>query len=40
MDSVDDDSDFAETYYDVATTKTHGEMIWNPLMVNPLFLVQ
>ena len=33
--AVNDDSTFAKFYYDVATEKTHGRFIWNPLMVRP-----
>ena len=32
---VDQDSTFSKVYYDVATEKTHGRFIWNPLMVRP-----
>ena len=32
---VDKDSTFSEIYYQVATSKTHGRFIWNPLMVRP-----
>lgn len=35
MNEVDTDSPFARVYYDVSTSKTHGELIWNPLMVRP-----
>ena len=34
-DLVDRDSIFSQLYYDVSTSKSHGEMIWNPLMVYP-----
>ena len=30
---VDNDSKFSEIYYRVATSKTHGRLIWNPLIV-------
>lgn len=33
MDIVDKDSAFSEIYYDVSTSKTHGEFLWSPLMV-------
>ena len=32
---VDKDSKFSEVYYQVATSKTHGSFVWNPLMVRP-----
>ena len=35
MEDVDVDSAFSRLYYDVSTSKTHGELIWNPLMVFP-----
>ena len=35
MDHLKDRSAFARLYYDVATSKAHGTMIWNPLMVLP-----
>lgn len=33
MSAVDKDSKFSEIYYAVSTSKTHGEFIWNALMV-------
>ena len=35
MDVVDGGSAFSEVYYDVSTSKTHGQFIWSPLMVGP-----
>ena len=35
MDRVDNDSAFSRGYYDVSTSKTHGQFIWSPLMVRP-----
>ena len=35
MGNVNDDSAFAKLYFDVATSKVHGEFIWNSLMVYP-----
>lgn len=35
IDQVDKGSEFSEIYYNVATSKTHGRFIWNPLMVRP-----
>ena len=35
IDSVDKGSKLSEIYYKVATSKTHGGFIWNPLMVRP-----
>lgn len=35
MNHVDKGSMFSEIYYNVATSKTHGNFIWNPLMVGP-----
>ena len=35
IDHVDKGSRFSEIYYNVATSKTHGSFIWNPLMVRP-----
>ena len=35
MDHLQDKSTFERLYYDVATSKAHGSMIWNPLMVLP-----
>ena len=35
IDHVDKGSKFSEIYYNVATSKTHGSFIWNPLMVRP-----
>ena len=34
MDKVDSDSDFSRIYYDVSTSKSHGEFIWG-LMTGP-----
>lgn len=33
MDAVDADSPFLQVYYDESTSKTHGQFVWNPLMV-------
>ena len=33
MDAVDADSPFSQVYYDVSTSKTHGQFLWSPLMV-------
>ena len=35
METVDPDSPFSQVYYDVSTSKTHGQFVWNPLMVRP-----
>lgn len=35
IDQVDKGSKCSEIYYNVATSKTHGNFIWNPLMVGP-----
>ena len=35
MDAVDAHSPFSQVYYDVSTSKTHGQFIWSPLMVRP-----
>ena len=35
MKDVDVDSAFGKAYYDMSTSKTHGELIWNPVMVFP-----
>ena len=35
MDAVDSGSAFSCVYYDVSTSKTHGQFIWSPLMVRP-----
>ena len=35
MDEVDADSPFSQVYYDVSTSKTHGQFVWSPLMVRP-----
>ena len=35
MDKVDENSAFSQIYYDVSTSKTHGEFLWSPLMVRP-----
>ena len=35
MEDVDPNSPFSQIYYGVSTSKTHGEMVWNPLMVFP-----
>ncbi len=35
MDKVDKGSEFSERYYRVSTAKSHGQFVWNPLMVRP-----
>ncbi len=35
IDKVDKGSKFSEIYYDVSTSKGHGQFLWNPLMVRP-----
>ena len=35
IDEVDKRSRFSEIYYDVSTAKSHGQFVWNPLMVRP-----
>ena len=35
MDEVDKGSEFSERYYRVSTAKSHGQFVWNPLMVRP-----
>ena len=35
MGKVDPDSPFSQIYYDVSTSKTHGQFVWSPLMVRP-----
>ena len=35
IDEVDKGSRFSEIYYDVSTAKSHGQFVWNPLMVRP-----
>ena len=35
MDLVDRGSSFSQVYYEVSTSKSHAEMILNPLMVGP-----
>ncbi len=36
MDIVDKGSRFSEIYYNVSTAKSHGQFVWNPLMVHPI----
>ena len=35
IDTVDQGSKFSEIYYDVSTSKSHGQFVWNSLMVRP-----
>ena len=35
INEVDKRSRFSEIYYDVSTAKSHGQFVWNPLMVRP-----
>lgn len=35
MNTVDRGSKFSEKYYYVSTAKSHGQFVWNPLMVRP-----
>ena len=35
IDEVDKGSRFSEIYYDVSAAKSHGQFVWNPLMVSP-----
>ena len=35
IDEVDKGSRFSEIYYDVSTAKSHGQFVWNSLMVRP-----
>jgi len=35
IDKVDKGSKFSEIYYDVSTSKSHGQFVWSPLMVRP-----
>ncbi len=35
IDEVDRGSRFSEIYYDVSTAKSHGQFVWNPLIVSP-----
>ena len=35
MEKVDKGSKFLEIYYYVSTAKSHGQFVWNPLMVRP-----
>ena len=35
MDDIHDESAFRKLYYDVSTSKAHGDFVWNPLMAFP-----
>ena len=35
MDDIHDESAFGKLYYDVSTSKAHGDFVWNPLMAFP-----